>query len=73
VTTLLQLAKAVRGAAGLGEVAMCLQDISTEGLQEVMSQYYHPIQQLQAMGGGEAAVHMAARRLLDAVIAKGDA
>jgi hypothetical protein len=64
VTTLLQLAKAVRGAAGLGELAMCLQDISNEGLQEIMSQYYHPIQQLQAMGGGEAAVHRATEKLL---------
>jgi hypothetical protein len=48
---------------------MRLQDIGTEALQALMSQCYHPVQQLQALGGEDAAVNEAASRLLDRLMA----
>jgi hypothetical protein len=72
VTTLLKLGQAVLQPTDLGSLASKLQDIKTEALWVLMAQYYLPVQQLQAVGGYDAAVRALAAKLLGQVMAGGD-
>jgi hypothetical protein len=53
----------------MDEVSERLQDIPLEALQALMVRFYHPMQRLQALGGGNVAVRSRATKLLNELMA----
>jgi hypothetical protein len=65
------MGKAVLKPPDLVRATVRLQKVSTASLWAFMAQYYLPVQQLQAVGGGDATLRASAVELFEAILAGG--